>query len=206
MTKTYLPCACCVNLYVCMYKVSILGVFQYFYHCLTLLVFSCLFCFWFLIKVYILFASQPPIKSAFLCIWLWVILLCVWLQEWRLNLSSIRSMPCTRTDVTCDCHPTLWQGGSFVRAHCDVHLPLLQRTTSRVQWTCMHDLIPSSWLLEHTTHLWASGKLGWDVELEWSSWPRSFMAQVHKHADSDELLGFKLRPLLWKTVYVKHKN
>ncbi len=40
-----------VNLYVCMYKVSILGVFEYFYHCITLLVFSCLFCFWFLIKV-----------------------------------------------------------------------------------------------------------------------------------------------------------
>jgi hypothetical protein len=37
------PCACCVNLYVRMYKVIILGVFQYFYHCITLLVFSCLF-------------------------------------------------------------------------------------------------------------------------------------------------------------------
>jgi hypothetical protein len=41
---------CCVNLYVCMYKVSILGVFEYFYPCITLFVFSCLFCFCFLIK------------------------------------------------------------------------------------------------------------------------------------------------------------
>ncbi len=42
------PCACCVNLYVCMYNVSILRVFPYFYHCINLLVFSCLFCFCFL--------------------------------------------------------------------------------------------------------------------------------------------------------------
>jgi hypothetical protein len=27
---TVAPCACCVNFHVCMYKVSILGVFQYF--------------------------------------------------------------------------------------------------------------------------------------------------------------------------------
>ncbi len=39
---TVAPCACCVNLYVCMYNVRILRVFPYFYHCLTLLVFSCL--------------------------------------------------------------------------------------------------------------------------------------------------------------------
>jgi hypothetical protein len=37
-------------LYVCMYKVSIFGVFEYFYRCITLLVFSCLFCFCFLVK------------------------------------------------------------------------------------------------------------------------------------------------------------
>jgi hypothetical protein len=49
---TVAPCrACCVNLYVCMYKVSILGVFECFYNCITLLVFSCLFCFRFRIKV-----------------------------------------------------------------------------------------------------------------------------------------------------------
>jgi hypothetical protein len=40
---TVAPCACCVNLYVCMYNVRILRVFPYFYHCLILLVFSCLF-------------------------------------------------------------------------------------------------------------------------------------------------------------------
>ncbi len=28
---TVAPCTCCVNLYVCMYKVSILGVFEYFF-------------------------------------------------------------------------------------------------------------------------------------------------------------------------------
>jgi hypothetical protein len=51
------PCACCVNLYVCMYNVTygILRVFPYFYHCITLLVFSCLFCFCFLIKFSSLF-------------------------------------------------------------------------------------------------------------------------------------------------------
>jgi hypothetical protein len=47
---TVAPCTCCVNLHVCMYEVSILGVFEYFYHCITLLVFSCLLCFCFLIK------------------------------------------------------------------------------------------------------------------------------------------------------------
>jgi hypothetical protein len=49
---TVAPCACCVNLYVCMYNVTygILRVFPYFYHCITLLVFSCLLCFCFLIK------------------------------------------------------------------------------------------------------------------------------------------------------------
>jgi hypothetical protein len=50
---TVAPCACCVNLYVCMYNVSILRVFPYFYHCITLLVFSCLCCFCFLIKSYL---------------------------------------------------------------------------------------------------------------------------------------------------------
>ncbi len=47
---TVAPCACCVNLYVCMYNVRILQVFPYFYHCITSLVFSCLFCFCFLIN------------------------------------------------------------------------------------------------------------------------------------------------------------
>ena len=37
---TVAPCACCVSLYVCMYKVSILGVFEYFlslYHFVSIL-------------------------------------------------------------------------------------------------------------------------------------------------------------------------
>jgi hypothetical protein len=38
-------------MYVCTYNVRILRVFPYFHHCITLLVFSCLFCFCFLIKL-----------------------------------------------------------------------------------------------------------------------------------------------------------
>ncbi len=49
---TVAPCACCVNLcvYVCT-KSIYLESWSNFYHCITLFVFSCLFCFGFLINV-----------------------------------------------------------------------------------------------------------------------------------------------------------
>ncbi len=49
-------CTCCVNPYVCLYKVSILGVFEYFsslYHFVSLFLSQSLFRFWFLNKKFL---------------------------------------------------------------------------------------------------------------------------------------------------------
>ncbi len=51
-------------MYYGMYNVSILEVFPYFYHCITLLIFSCLFCFCFLIKfICVLCVSMRSVHS-----------------------------------------------------------------------------------------------------------------------------------------------
>ncbi len=43
---TYKTCYACMRC-----PKFVVTAFEYFYHCITLLIFSCLFCFWFLIKV-----------------------------------------------------------------------------------------------------------------------------------------------------------